>query len=226
MLEALATGPRLHWRRCVRYPRLARSASSTPGWWCARMRCSFSGLRSVRRGRVRRADSGQQGRAEAGPLHTVFDVAPGDLRDGGQGGCDQVRLRARAREEDCGTTRTRAQGEEPGRLRPRAGHLWRRWGWSLRRGAGCANGARVQARGGREGPQRRAPAGFRGEVHKGGVTADREQALSAEEMDDFTIRGGRETEESPEDITGAAGFRDFDEHPLDPEAHAGDDEPS
>jgi chromosomal replication initiation ATPase DnaA len=50
--------------------------------------------------------------------------------------------------------------------------------------------------------------------------------LSAEEMDDFTVRGERETEESPEDITGAAGFRDFDEHPLDPEAHAGDDEPS
>jgi holliday junction DNA helicase RuvB len=47
--------------------------------------------------------------------------------------------------------------------------------------------------------------------------------LSAEEMDDFTLRGGRETEEPPEDITGAAGFG---EHPLDPEAYAEDDEPS
>ena len=42
-------------------------------------------------------------------------------------------------------------------------------------------------------------------------------------MDDFTLRGGRETEEPPEDITGAAGFG---EHPLDPEAYAEDDEPS
>ena len=41
-------------------------------------------------------------------------------------------------------------------------------------------------------------------------------------MDDFTVRGGRETEEPPEDITGAAGFG---EHPLDPEAYAEDDEP-
>ena len=45
-------------------------------------------------------------------------------------------------------------------------------------------------------------------------------------MDDFTVRGERETEELPEDITGAAGFEDFGEHPLDPEPHAGDDEPS
>jgi holliday junction DNA helicase RuvB len=43
--------------------------------------------------------------------------------------------------------------------------------------------------------------------------------LSAEEMDDFTVRG----EEPPEDITGAAGFG---EHPLDPEAYAEDDEPT
>jgi holliday junction DNA helicase RuvB len=47
--------------------------------------------------------------------------------------------------------------------------------------------------------------------------------LSSEEMGDFTVRSERETEEPPEDITGAAGFG---EHPLDPEAHAGDDEPS
>jgi holliday junction DNA helicase RuvB len=50
--------------------------------------------------------------------------------------------------------------------------------------------------------------------------------LSAEEMDDFTVRGEGRTEELPEDITGAAGFGDFGEHPLDPEAHAGDDEPT
>src|SRR5215218_7325420 len=87
-------------------------------------------------------------------------------------------------------------------------------------------GAGVQARGGRESAQRRATAGFRGDVHKGGVTTDREQALSAGEMDDFTVRGEREIEESPEDITGAAGFGEFGEHPLDPEVHAGDDEPS
>ncbi|HEX5700711.1 MAG TPA: Holliday junction branch migration DNA helicase RuvB, partial [Rubrobacter sp.] len=50
--------------------------------------------------------------------------------------------------------------------------------------------------------------------------------MSAEEMDDFTVRSESETEELPEDITGAAGFGDFGEHPLDPEAHAGDDEPT
>jgi holliday junction DNA helicase RuvB len=50
--------------------------------------------------------------------------------------------------------------------------------------------------------------------------------LSAEEMDDFTLRGERVTDEPPEDITGATGFGDFGEHPLDPEAHAEDDEPS
>jgi Holliday junction DNA helicase RuvB len=50
--------------------------------------------------------------------------------------------------------------------------------------------------------------------------------LSAEEMDDFTVRGEGRTEELPEDITGATGFGDFGEHPLDPEAHAGDDEPT
>jgi holliday junction DNA helicase RuvB len=43
--------------------------------------------------------------------------------------------------------------------------------------------------------------------------------LSAEEMDDFTVRG----EEPPEDITGAAGFG---EHPLDPEPYPEDDEPT
>jgi Holliday junction DNA helicase RuvB len=41
-----------------------------------------------------------------------------------------------------------------------------------------------------------------------------------EEMDDFTVRG----EERREDITGAAGPPE--EHPLDPEAFAGDDEPT
>src|SRR5215218_5721943 len=87
-------------------------------------------------------------------------------------------------------------------------------------------GPYVEARGGREGPQRRATEGFCGEVHKGGGTTNREQALSSEEMDDFTIRGERETEEPPEDITGAAGFGDFGEHPLDPEAYAEDDEPT
>ncbi|MDQ2672281.1 MAG: hypothetical protein M3Y38_05600, partial [Actinomycetota bacterium] len=50
--------------------------------------------------------------------------------------------------------------------------------------------------------------------------------MSAEEMDDFTVRDERETEELSEDLTGAAGFGDFGEHPLDPEAHAGDDEPT
>ena len=45
-------------------------------------------------------------------------------------------------------------------------------------------------------------------------------------MDDFTVRGEGRTEELPEDITGAAGFGDFGEHPLDPEAHAEDDEPT
>src|SRR4029450_2321673 len=45
-------------------------------------------------------------------------------------------------------------------------------------------------------------------------------------MDDFTIRDQRPDEESFEDITGAAGFDEFGEHPLDPEAHAGDDEPT
>jgi hypothetical protein len=33
-------------------------------------------------------------------------------------------------------------------------------------------------------------------------------------MDDFTVRGEGRTEELPEDITGAAGFGDFGEHPL------------
>ena len=47
--------------------------------------------------------------------------------------------------------------------------------------------------------------------------------MSAEEMDDFTVRDERETEEPFEDITGVAGFG---EHPLDPEAHVGDDEPT
>jgi Holliday junction DNA helicase RuvB len=48
--------------------------------------------------------------------------------------------------------------------------------------------------------------------------------LSAEEMDDFTVRAQDErVEEAPEDITGAAGFG---EHPLDPEAWAEDDEPT
>ena len=45
-------------------------------------------------------------------------------------------------------------------------------------------------------------------------------------MDDFTVRDERRTEEPPEDITGATGFGDFGEHPLDPEAHAEDDEPT
>src|ERR671920_708719 len=99
----------------------------------------------------------------------------------------------------------------------------RRWGWPVHGGKRRANGARVRTRGGREGPQRRATAGFRGEVYKGGITADREQALNTEEMDDFTVRGEERTEELPEDITGAAGFG---EDPLDPEAYAEDDEPS
>jgi Holliday junction DNA helicase RuvB len=48
--------------------------------------------------------------------------------------------------------------------------------------------------------------------------------LSAEEMDDFTVRAQDErAEEVLEDITGAAGFG---EHPLDPEAWAEDDEPT
>ena len=48
--------------------------------------------------------------------------------------------------------------------------------------------------------------------------------MSAEEMDDFTVRAQDErAEEVPEDITGAAGFG---EHPLDPEAWAEDDEPT
>ncbi len=45
-------------------------------------------------------------------------------------------------------------------------------------------------------------------------------------MDDFTVRGERPDEETIEDITGAAGFEEFGEHPLDPEAHAEDDEPT
>jgi holliday junction DNA helicase RuvB len=44
-------------------------------------------------------------------------------------------------------------------------------------------------------------------------------------MDDFTVRSEQQ-EEPYEDITGAAGLGDFGEHPLDPEAHAGDDEPT
>ena len=35
--------------------------------------------------------------------------------------------------------------------------------------------------------------------------------MSAEEMDDFTLRGERVTDEPPEDITGATGFGDFGE---------------
>ncbi|MDQ3602750.1 MAG: Holliday junction branch migration DNA helicase RuvB, partial [Actinomycetota bacterium] len=50
--------------------------------------------------------------------------------------------------------------------------------------------------------------------------------MSPEEMDDFTVRDERGTEEPPEDITGAAGFGEVGEHPLDPEAHVGDDEPT
>src|ERR671917_927499 len=45
-------------------------------------------------------------------------------------------------------------------------------------------------------------------------------------MDDFTVRDERRDEEPYEDITGAAGFGEFGEHPLDPEAHVGDDEPT
>ncbi len=47
--------------------------------------------------------------------------------------------------------------------------------------------------------------------------------MSTEEMDDFTVRSERRDDEPYEDITGAAGFG---EHPLDPEAHAEDDEPT
>jgi Holliday junction DNA helicase RuvB len=50
--------------------------------------------------------------------------------------------------------------------------------------------------------------------------------LSPGEMDDFTVRSEQQQDEPYEDITGAAGFADFGEHPLDPEAHAGDDEPT
>src|ERR671939_956687 len=42
-------------------------------------------------------------------------------------------------------------------------------------------------------------------------------------MENFYIRGEGRRGGAPEDITGAAGFG---EHPLDPEAHAGDDEPT
>jgi len=44
-------------------------------------------------------------------------------------------------------------------------------------------------------------------------------------MDDFTVRAreGQSEDEVPEDITGASGFG---EHPLDPEAHEEDDEPT
>ena len=45
-------------------------------------------------------------------------------------------------------------------------------------------------------------------------------------MDDFTVRDEQRDGESFEDITGAAGFEEFGEHPLDPEAHFGDDEPT
>ncbi|HLL41443.1 MAG TPA: AAA family ATPase, partial [Rubrobacteraceae bacterium] len=49
-----------------------------------------------------------------------------------------------------------------------------------------------------------------------------------EEMDDFTVRGGRDGEE-PEDITGAANVENVEnveEHPLAPEELQGDDEPT
>ncbi|CAA9514753.1 MAG: RuvA, partial [uncultured Rubrobacteraceae bacterium] len=127
---------------------------------------------------VRRAHGREQGRAEARALGPVHHDAARGLGGGGEGGCDQARLRAGPRQEDGREAGAGAQGQGPRGLRPRADGLRQRRRWRpVYGGQGRARGARLQDRGGREGAQRRAAAGLGREVHKGGVTADREQAL-------------------------------------------------